>query len=91
MVGPLPSMLSKEFRPLSLKSFPRLRRNLPGIFLSRTCQIGQRIIEEKGSLREGTEETFNGRLVSALSLTQDQCDGRVSKGNAAVLTQAGID
>lgn len=34
---------------------------------------------------------FNGRLVSTLSLIQGQYDGRVSRGNAAVLTQVGIN
>lgn len=91
LVGPLPSVLPKVCRSLSLKSFPRLRGNLPGIFLSRTFQIGQIIIEEKGSLWEETEEMFNGRLVSVLSLIQGQYEGRVSEGNVAVLTQVGIN
>ena len=91
LVPPLPSVSPKVFRSLSFKSFPRLRGNSPGIFLSRTFQIGQIIIEEKGSLWEETEETFNGRLVSTLSLIQGWYDGRVSRGNAAVLTQVGIN
>lgn len=64
---------------------------MPGIFLSRTFQIGQIIIEEKRSLWEETEEMFNGRLVSVLSLIQGQYEGRVSEGNVAVLTQVGIN
>lgn len=48
-------------------------------------------IEEKESLREETEEIFNGKHVSIIPLIQGQCDGRVSRGNAAVLTQVSIN